>query len=219
MIIPINVDVPMQRYPIANWVLIAVTMVISIYALTATDMNEPWMYIGPGEYFSAPALIGNLFIHLDILHLIGNMLFLFVFGNAINAKLGHLQFLACYLLIGITEGLIWAMIGPGPAAGASGAIMGLTGMFIVLYPRNEVTIFYWFYAASDTFEVSAYIVIATYFGFDLWGLTKGADAGVAFLAHIAGSLAGFAIASGLVLTGLITSDEGEQNLYEALGKR
>src|SRR5215468_1620795 len=78
-------------------------------------------------------LFTSLFAHDGLGHLLGNMLFLFVFGNAVNAKLGHVQFLICYFLIGMLEGVVWMLLGPGPAIGSSGAIMGIVGMFLVFY--------------------------------------------------------------------------------------
>ncbi len=220
MLVPFSVDVPMQRWPIANWVLIALTSIVSLVILGG-DEFEQWMVIGPGEDFTAAGLVGSLFTHLDVFHLAGNMLFLFVFGNAINAKIGNFFFPLCYLLLGVFEGIVWALLADGPAAGASGAIMGVLGMFIVFYPRNDVSIFYWFWARAGSFSLSAYFVIAAYFAFDVWGYfsQSGAEGGggVAYLAHIAGFLGGFALASVLALTRLVESDSDEENLYEALG--
>ena len=178
-----------------------------------------WMLIGPGEYFTARGLFGSLVSHADIWHLAGNMLFLFVFGNAVNAKIGHLQYLACYFLIGVIEGVLWVLLGGGPALGASGAIMGILGMFIVFYPRNDVTIFYWIWYACDTFSVSAYFVIIAYFLFDLWGTMTDGGGGVAYLAHILGSVTGFGLGTLLALSGLVESDDNEQNIFEATGLR
>lgn len=216
MLIPYNVDVPMQRWPMMNWAIMLVTTVISGMTLVGAIPFSPWMVIGPGEDFSFAGLFGSLVSHADLVHLAGNMVFLFVFGNAVNAKIGHIPFLLCYAVIGMTEGLLWAWLADGPALGASGAIMGVIGMFVVFYPRNDVSIGYWFFGRAGSFEISSYVVIAVYFALDLWGMfTDGA--GVAYLAHIAGLVTGFAIASGLVLAGLYPSDEHEENLYESLG--
>ena len=77
---------------------------------------------------------------MGVLHLLGNLLFLFTFGNAVNAKLGHLPFLALYFGSGAFAGLAWLLLGSRvPVLGASGAIMGITGAFLVLYPLNEIS--------------------------------------------------------------------------------
>jgi membrane associated rhomboid family serine protease len=213
---PYNVDVPMQRWPLMNWAIMLITVVISAMTLVGIIPFSPWMVIGPGDDFSFAGLFGSLVTHADFMHLAGNMLFLFVFGNAVNAKIGHLPFLGCYALIGMIEGLTWSLLAGGPALGASGAIMGVIGMFVVFYPRNDVSVGYWIFYARGSFEISSYVVICAYFALDIWGmLTDGA--GVAYLAHVAGLLAGFTLASGLVLAGFFPSDDDEENLYEALG--
>lgn len=145
MLIPYTVDVPMQRWPFASFALIGFTIIISSLILAGIIEPAGWMVIGPGEYFSIASLFGNLFVHGDPLHLLGNMVFLFAFGNAINAKLRHILFLMSYLAIGAFEGIIWSLIADGPALGASGAIMGMMGMmgiFIIYYPRNDVSVGY-----------------------------------------------------------------------------
>src|SRR6516162_1179759 len=121
--IPLTVDVPMKRLPWANWALILATVAVSL-AVPFTDTKDFSLDVESGsphhlsplvlqrERFAAYQLVTALFQHADLLHLFGNMLFLFVFGNAINAKLGHLPFLAAYLGIGAMEGLVWLAVGP-----------------------------------------------------------------------------------------------------------
>ena len=218
MFIPYNVDVPMQRWPFMNWAVIALTVVLSLMTLLSPEEFRPWMLIGPGEYFSVAGLFGSLVTHLDPVHLIGNMVFLFVFGNAVNAKIGHLPFLLCYAVIGVIGGLAWALLADGPALGASGAIMGIVGMFVVFYPRNDVSVGYWIFARAGSFDLPGVAVVGAYFAFDLWGMFRGGGE-VGYLAHIAGFLTGFAAASAFVLAGLFPSDADEENLYEVLGVR
>src|SRR5262249_26212016 len=91
--------------------------------------------------FRPQNLITHAFVHGGFLHLLGKLIFLFAFGNAINAKLGHVVYLACYFFFAILAGLGWMLLGNGvPVVGASGAIMGIAGMFFVLYPFNELAI-------------------------------------------------------------------------------
>src|SRR5205823_6429966 len=146
------VDVPMARVPVANWVLIGVTSLVTIAvwvheARTADrDDQEPEypLALKPAD-FSPTQLVTYQFVHADILHLAGNMMFLFVFGNAVNAKLGHWQFVVIYLLLGVLAGAAFIPFAGGlPVLGASGAIMGIVGVFLVLFPRNDVQVFYWF---------------------------------------------------------------------------
>src|SRR5262249_12379825 len=131
-----------------------VTVVISIavpyaseerFALFTTEQSRPILspLVLQRDGFAAYQLVTSVFQHAGLLHLFGNMLFLFVFGNAINAKLGHPGFLISYLGIGVLANLLWLAVGRGDAClGASAAIMGMCGMFMVLYPLNAVHV-YW----------------------------------------------------------------------------
>lgn len=223
MLIPYSVDAPMSRWPLANWALIALTSLVSLWVLAEGELQD-WNVIGPGEHFTSDGLLGSMVTHADLLHLIGNMVFLFVFGNAVNAKLGHIRYLVCYAVCGAIAGLGWALLADGPAAGASGAIMGVLGMLVVFYPRNEIWIYYWLggnpygqFGWHGTFGLPGVLVIGAYFAMDVYFFATGDEGGVAYLAHIVGFLAGFAIASALVLLRMVALDETEENLYETLG--
>ncbi|HLO40104.1 MAG TPA: rhomboid family intramembrane serine protease [Phycisphaerales bacterium] len=217
MIFPYTVDVPMERRPFANWLLIAGT-ILGTMMYWGSESYEHIFVLYRGEDFSALQLVGSLIGHANLGHLIGNMVALFVFGNAINAKLGHVLFLLFYAAVGVIEGLVWLAVGTGPATlGASGAIMGVIGAFLVMYPRNDISVFYWFtlmYAGS--FEISAYWVILCYVGLDIWGLVTSGNGAVNYIAHVAGAAAGFAIMWGLLATRVITSDSDEMSLPEIL---
>jgi membrane associated rhomboid family serine protease len=249
----VGVDVPMQRYPVANWVLIGVTVIATLFAwgseskaldearqLAATLDNAKGLtpeqeaeletkinkvverVLGGAlqpRHFRLPQLITHAFIHGDFWHLLGNMIFLFAFGNAINAKLGHWQFLVCYFFFAAFAGFGWIILGDGmPMVGASGAIMGIAGMFFVLYPFNELAIhspdtYFW---SGDAWRMPSWVFVLIYMVLDLLGtLQKGA--GIAYAAYLAGEIGGMTLAFGLVKTGWVASDRGEQNLLEAWG--
>ncbi len=99
MIVPYTVDVPMERIPFTNWILIALTVFVSGLILLDRAMDDDHFFPLPEERayvgalnpkdFNPLQLISHLFVHGNIFHLVGNMIFLFVFGNAVNAKLGH----------------------------------------------------------------------------------------------------------------------------------
>src|SRR5262249_5085741 len=152
LMIPLSVDVPMKRLPWANWGLILATVLVSLavpyvpgkrfdlFPEWDTDDQLSRLVLQP-DRFEPYQLVTSLFQHPGLVHLAGHMLFLFVFGNAVNAKLGHLGFLAAYLGIGVLKNVIWVLGGGPPCLGASVAIMGMCGMFLVLYPRNGVMVF------------------------------------------------------------------------------
>ncbi len=230
--IPLSVDVPMKRLPWANWVLILATVVISLAVPYATEERtgrssgeltrhrySPLVLQRDG--FAAYQLVTALFQHAGPLHLFGNMLFLFVFGNAINAKLGHVGFLASYLGIGVLENLVWLVAGESACLGASAAIMGMCGMFLVLYPRNDVRVF-WdegnvaLFTRSWTSEIPGWAIVLLYLAFDLWGALLDRKAGIGYVSHLIGALLGIALAIVLLKGGWLTPDRGEQTLLQWL---
>jgi membrane associated rhomboid family serine protease len=176
------------------------------------------------DRFSVSQLFTYVFVHGGPLHLIGNMIFLFVFGNAINAKLGHWPFLGFYFILGAVAGAAWLVFdraGYG-LVGASGAIMGIVGVFLVLYPRNDVRVGYFFlfirFLRIGVWEVSSYWIIIFYMLQDLVGtLLAGGGGGVAYTCHLVGAGCGIAATAALVRIGLVKSDLGEQNLLEIFG--
>ncbi|MDX9912510.1 MAG: rhomboid family intramembrane serine protease [Phycisphaerales bacterium] len=224
MFVPYQVDVPLERLPIANWVLMALTVAISVVAFPAMqDEHAPislWMLYGPGEWSSDAGLLGSMFTHSNWMHLIGNMMFMFVFGNAVNAKLGHPLFVASYVFLGVVSSYLHAMISDGPGLGASGAISGLMGMFIVFFPRNDVSVFYWWYYRMGSFEISSWIIVGLYFAKDvayqILESTTGFETGVGLMAHIGGTVAGAALAMGLLLARRVVPTTAETTMLEII---
>jgi membrane associated rhomboid family serine protease len=231
--IPLTLDVPMKRLPWANWGLILATVLVSLavpyesgegFALLPGGHGKPRYspLVLQRDAFAPSQLVTALFQHAGLLHLAGNMVFLFVFGNAINAKLGHVLFLASYLGIGIMENVVWLVVGRESAClGASAAIMGLCGMFLVLYPRNWVKVFWddleiaWL-TRSWTAELPGWAVVLLYVAFDVWGAVFHRDAGVGYLSHITGALMGVGLAVALLASGWLRPDVGEQTLLQWL---
>ncbi len=252
MFIPYTVDVPMARLPLANWVLIAITTLLS-FAVFAGAFAQPDRKREPemvwdqfknqepedfDEYLAAldrhqrspPLALGRsgfsffqlftyIFVHADIFHLIGNMVFLFVFGNAVNAKLGHVMFVVFYFLFGALAGIAWLVLSSGGAlVGTSGAIMGLVGMFLAFYPRNDVQVFYMFTLVwTGQFAIASGLLIAFYMGLDLLGAFFGGGGAVAYVSHVVGGLAGLAVAVALLHFHLAKADEGEETLLQVMG--
>ncbi|MEO1535044.1 MAG: rhomboid family intramembrane serine protease [Planctomycetota bacterium] len=230
MIVPVNVDVPMERWPWANWGLMLATTVVSFVAFPSMFGMQPietWMLYGGGEWRSDLGLIGSVMTHGDLLHLLGNMVFLFVFGNAVNAKLGHAMFLAVYFLLGAVSGLVSSWASDVPGLGASGAIFGIAGMFFVLYPKNHVSVFYFFWIGfrvlAGTWSIPTWVVIGAYVALDVVNLvieqSSGVSSGVGLVAHLSGAAAGFGLAVVLLLTDRIRATMAEETLVESLGWR
>lgn len=137
----------------------------------------------------------SMFLHGGWLHLIGNMLYLWVFGDNVEDSMGHGRFLAFYVLCGLAAVLAQALPEPRstiPMVGASGAISGVLGAYLLLYPRARVLVAIPFGLIVHTTRIPAGIVLALWFGLQLVSnlMTAPGEGGVAFRAHIGGFIAG-----------------------------
>ena len=146
---------------------------------------------------SGPAsILTSMFMHGSWSHIIGNMLFLWVFGNNIEDSMGHLRFLVFYLVCGVAAALAHIFLSPGsqiPAVGASGAISGVMGAYIVLYPRARIRTWIppFFFLSLNAFIVLGYwFVIQLFTGVASFGARMGEQGGVAVWAHVGGFVAG-----------------------------
>jgi membrane associated rhomboid family serine protease len=149
-----------------------------------------------GSEVPAPILtiFTSMFMHGGLFHIGGNMLYLWIFGNNVEDTLGHGRYLLFYLLSGIAAALAQTVVGPSstvPMIGASGAISGVLGAYIVLYPRANVLVALPLLIVFYTLRVPAWVVLGMWFvGQLLSSLSAPQGAGVAFGAHIGGFLAG-----------------------------
>jgi membrane associated rhomboid family serine protease len=157
--------------------------------------------VGSPEYEKIPAIsvLFSMFLHAGWLHLLGNMLFLWVFGNNVEERFGHLGFLLFYLLAGGVAAYGFALAVPGstvPMVGASGAVSGVLGAYLVLYPRARV----WSLVPVLLFlplRLPAWLVLGMWFVLQYVYATGYATAGaggVAYLAHVLGFVFGFLMA-------------------------
>ena len=138
------------------------------------------------------------------MHLIFNMLFLFVFGSAVEDQLGKLGYLLFYLTGGVLAGLAHIKLGvmPGPVLGASGAVAGVTGAYLALFPLSNVTIAYWLVVFIGSFVVSSMVLIVFRIVMDVL-FQFGNIGNTAYIAHLAGYVYGFALGMFLLLMRLI----------------
>jgi membrane associated rhomboid family serine protease len=127
-------------------------------------------------------------------------------------------YVLAYLATGAVAGLSWLLIGDGETLiGASGAVMGVVGLFAIYYPKNEVRMFYFVVFRWGTFSVSAIWLILIYFGLDLYGTVFGSGDSVAYIAHVIGALLGAGVGWVLVARRIVPSDANEVNLLQMLG--
>ncbi len=133
------------------------------------------------------------FLHGSVMHLLGNMFFLVIFGFAVEAAIGHWRFLLFYLISGIAGGLLHALFNLKahvPLVGASGAISGAMAMYLCVFRLKKIEFFYWFFVFVGYFKAPALLILLFYIGKELAQFLFITDSNVAFLAHIGGFLAG-----------------------------
>ena len=209
MFIPLRVDVPMDRKPWVNYALMAVIIIISLAALI-----DPDFFL---SVFDVP--LGNTMLHVGLLHLAGNMLFLWVFGNAINYKFGQVGYLGLYLAVAGAAELAHFAFDGRPSVGASGAVNGIMGAFLVFFPRNDVAVFWLAWWRFGVSYLSSAWVLLLYVGWDFFSLATSMDGEIALWAHVGGFAVGVAIALLCLITGLIRPTPDEASLLQVLGVR
>ena len=176
---------------------------VLVQPLTGQEVQVPGLQPTPIPVYLT--LITSMFMHGGIAHIFGNMLFLFIFGDNIEDRLGHIRYLIFYLVCGILAALaqVFATVAFAgnneaslliPSLGASGAISGVLGGYILLFPTRRVTVLIWWFVT----QVPAFIAIGLWFVFQLISglgvLGSGSKAGgVAYAAHIGGFVAGLAL--------------------------
>ena len=142
------------------------------------------------------------FMHGGLMHIAGNMLFLYVFGCNIEDRLGHVGFLAFYLAGGVVAGMGHSAVDYAPVIGASGSVAAVTGIFLALLPKTRITILFIFFFIAF-YEIPSMYLILLSFGWDLFSQFGLGAGGVAYLAHISGNVFGFLIGMALLWTRIL----------------
>jgi len=148
------------------------------------------------QHGSLITLFSHQFLHGDIFHLLGNMLFLFICGFAVEAALGSLRFLALYIASGLGAGLLYSGIelassrGGVPLVGASGAISGVMAMYLMLFKLRKIEFFYWLFIFVGYFRAAALYILPLYIAKEVVLYFSSDDSQVAYMAHTGGFLTG-----------------------------
>jgi rhomboid family protein len=204
---PIRDHNPSGRTPYVVYVLLAINVAVYLgtLGLSADPRALGEFYF---QYAIIPAritsgqgyatLVTSMFVHGGFAHIAGNMLFLWIFGDNLEDRMGHVKFLLFYLAGGIGAGLVQVMMGPGssiPTIGASGAIAAVMGGYLLLFPRARVDILLILLVFFKVFPVPAWVMLGLWFALQAIG-GIGADAqtgGVAYWAHVGGFVVGLAL--------------------------
>ena len=205
--IPIRDALRPLRPPIVTYALIGLNVAVFVAQLVMSRAGAPWLTTGfaliPTRIMADPSgeaftLVTSMFLHGGWAHLAGNMLFLHIFGDNIEDALGHFRYLVFYLVCGVAAGLIQLATDPWSPleyVGASGAIAGALGAYLVLYPRAPVLILnlippLWL-LLGFFFDAPAWLVLGYWFLLqNVLPAATGAEANVAFFAHIGGFVLG-----------------------------
>jgi len=218
MLIPIGVDVPFDRRPFLNWLMIILCVVVFGLMVAAVAQDQPELFEDfVLDGYTVNGLFGHMWLHGGLGHLIGNMLFLWIFGNAVCSKIGNLMYLPVYIFLGLVAAFTFNIFSDGKAIGASGAVNGIVGMFLVFFPLNDITYFWMIYIRwSGTVSFSSFWAILMWFAFDIYGAASG-GIGVAYTAHVGGFLAGVLLAVALLKLRIVVMEDDERSLLEVFG--
>ena len=221
MVMPLGDDnLDRQRTPFVTYALIAINVIVWFLELSGgeafingfstvpfeitnnTDLVGQQVVNAGGqnvaiELYPGPkpiqlTLLTAMFMHASWMHIIGNMVYLWIFGDNIEDRLGHAKFLLFYLICGFAASFAHIVFGPDsviPSLGASGAIAGVLGSYLMLFPRRNVRVL----VARMIVNMPAWMVLGLWIGLQIFsqiGVSGGQSSGVAYLAHIGGFFAG-----------------------------
>jgi len=201
--LPIGDDDSTRRtIPLVTYVLLALNILFFFVELSGGDaFIEKWAFV-PSRFLANPSgdfltLFTSMFMHAGWLHLGGNMLYLWIFGDNVEDRFGHIKFAIFYLLCGLAATFAQLAFSTGsnvPNLGASGAIAGVLGAYILLFPKGKVRVL----QGQQVIQVPALIVIGIWIVLQLFSgigsiASTAQTGGVAYMAHIGGFVAGFVL--------------------------
>lgn len=200
---PLRDHNPSGRTPLVTYALIVANVAVFLsYALTLDETGIGYVFYNWGlvprfisEGVGLPGIVTHMFLHGGWMHLIGNMLFLFIFGDNMEDEMGHAGFLAFYLIAGLAAAALQYYAAPMseiPMVGASGAIAGVMGGYLLLFPKARVDVLFIIVIFIRILPIRAWIVLGIWFCLQIFsGVTTPTDGGgVAYWAHAGGFVAG-----------------------------
>ena len=210
--IPLKDDIPSETTPLVNYLLIFANFVVFFYELSLSPMalhhfvytfgfvpaKFSWALVHGEPILSALLpVFTSMFLHGGWFHILGNMLFLYIFGDNVEDAMGHFGYFVFYIISGLVAALFQYIISPhstSPMIGASGAIAGVLGAYFVLYPRARILTLVFFFIFVDVIYIPAFFFLFFWFAFQIINgsasLAMAGAGGVAWWAHIGGFVAG-----------------------------
>jgi len=211
-VIPLKDDNPSRITPLVTYALIGACVLVFLWQLSSGIQRSvyaagviPAVLLGDAQLPPGVALVGpwtsvvtSMFLHGGFMHIAGNMLYLWIFGDNVEDSMGHARFIIFYVLCGVAAVFAQALPDPAsevPMIGASGAISGVLGAYMLLFPHARVLVGVPLGFVLHTMRLPAIWVLLLWFGLQLLSsvFSQGAAGGVAFRAHIGGFLAGMVL--------------------------
>ncbi len=209
MFIPLKDENPTYTFPFMTIFLILANGAVFFYQLTLNPIENqrfifqwgaiPYQIVHGDVVHVVPAipipltLFSSMFLHGGFLHLLGNMLYLWIFGNNIEDTLGHFRFLLFFLVCGVFAGLAQVFSSPdstAPMIGASGAIGGILGAYLLLFPFARILTLFFIIIIVRLVHIPAMVILGFWFLFQFLSLPGAAFSNVALFAHIGGFVSG-----------------------------
>jgi len=222
-VIPLRDDIPSQAVPVVTVALVALNVLVFGYQLSLQMGLEPGAQRAAEDFVrefgmtpcrltgdcrlpdDAPqpvlTVVTSMFLHGGVLHVLGNMLYLWIFGASVEGSLGHARFVILYLASGVVAALAQTLAGPAsgiPMVGASGAVSGILGAYLLLFPYARILTlltfgFFWRFVRLPAVVVLGLWILLQFLSVYLSLGSAGGEGGVAFFAHIGGFFAGIAL--------------------------
>jgi membrane associated rhomboid family serine protease len=181
---------------------------------TSVPISEQWACVVDSDPINWITPFSSMFLHGSWGHILGNALFFWVFGNNVEDVMGRARFVAFYLFCGLAAAGAHLLVDPAspvPTVGASGAISGVMGAYLMLFPRVRIRMFFWFLIFFRIFAIPAWVVLGWWFAVQLFGglpdiVSPNPEiaGGVAFWAHVGGFVAGAALVKAFENPALVT---------------
>ena len=201
--IPLRDTIPSARVPVVTYAIIIANVVVFLYEVSLSHAAQKHFIEAYGlvpAHFRFSNLLTSMFLHGGWGHIIFNMLFLYIFGDNVEDRLGHARYAAFYLLCGMAAGGAQAVVNPGSRiamVGASGAIAGVLGAYLLFFPRSRIVTLVPIFFFLQIVEIPAVLFLFGWFILQILSgmATIGAadTAGVAFFAHVGGFIAGMVL--------------------------
>jgi membrane associated rhomboid family serine protease len=199
---PLRDDRPTYTPPVVTTLLIAACALVFLYELSLDEYSRDYFITHYGlipAHMRPFTLVTSMFLHGGWSHIIGNMLFLWAFGKSLEDAMGHTRFLAFYLISGVLAGVVHVFFNfytTLPTVGASGAIAGVMGAYLIKFPRARIHTLIFLFIFVTTTDIPAAIILVYWFITQLFSeygsitQTQVGNGGVAYAAHIGGFITG-----------------------------